>query len=191
MDQLPAVLRTIAPHVSPATFVAYWFERDSRVVSAFFPAFAALRATGARIYLATNQEHLRAAHLMDTLGLAHHVDGIFYSARLQARKPDHDFFARVQAEVGLRGDEILLVDDSQENIEAALTAGWHALLWTRHSVPSVVGSAVPTRLPEPARPGVVDHAADRQLAEVRAREVEGVLELVKRIRVTQQDRARK
>ena len=92
------------------------------------------------MYLATNQEHLRAAYLMDTVGLAEHVDGIFYSARLGAKKPQMEFFAKVQAAVGLRGDDLLLIDDSLHNVEAALQAGWRALHWTAESSPSIVRS---------------------------------------------------
>jgi putative hydrolase of the HAD superfamily len=92
------------------------------------------------VYLATNQEHLRAAYLMEKLGLADHVDGIFYSARLGARKPEMEFFRKVQAGVGLPGEELLLVDDDHRNTEAAVRAGWQALHWTRHSSPDVVRS---------------------------------------------------
>ena len=93
------------------------------------------------MYLATNQEHLRAVYLMETLGLAEHVDGIFYSARLGAKKPDVEFFAKVQAAVGLCGAELLLVDDSRQNVEAALKAGWQALHWTRHRSPDILRGA--------------------------------------------------
>lgn len=77
---------------------------------------------------------------MDKLGLAEHVDGIFYSARLGAKKPDMEFFARVQAAVGLCGEEMLLIDDSRANVEAALNAGWQALHWTTHTSPGIVRS---------------------------------------------------
>jgi putative hydrolase of the HAD superfamily len=90
------------------------------------------------VYLATNQEHLRAAYLMENLGLAEHVEGIFYSARLGAKKPDVKFFAKIQAAVGLRGEEMLLIDDSRQNVEAALKAGWQALHWTKTSSPNIV-----------------------------------------------------
>src|SRR5688572_26843640 len=88
MDHLTTALHQIAPHVSPVAFVSYWFERDSRLDASFFPEFSWLRSSGIRVYLATNQEHLRAGYLMKTMGLADHVDGIFYSARLGAQKPD-------------------------------------------------------------------------------------------------------
>jgi len=149
MDHLTTALQQIAPHVTPAAFVSYWFQKDSRLVAAFLPELAFVRSKRIRVYLATNQEHLRAAYLMEELRLAEHVDGIFYSARLGAKKPELEFFATVQAAVGASGDELLLIDDSRQNIEAALAAGWQALHWTKHSSPSVLRdlcSRQPTQL---------------------------------------------
>jgi putative hydrolase of the HAD superfamily len=131
MELLMTALQKIAPHINPAKFVSYWFERDSRLVAPLLQELSLVRSGGVRVYLATNQEHLRAAFLMDNLGLAEHVDGIFYSARLGAKKPDMEFFAKVQAAVGLCGEEMLLIDDSRQNIDAALRAGWRALHWTK------------------------------------------------------------
>lgn len=138
MESLTTALQNIAPPVGPAQFVSYWFENDSRLVAALLPELSLARSKGIGVYLATNQEHLRASYLMEQLGLAEHVDGIFYSARLGAKKPDLDFFAKVQAAVGLCGEEMLLIDDSRQNIEGALKAGWQALHWTKHSSPNIV-----------------------------------------------------
>jgi putative hydrolase of the HAD superfamily len=140
MEHLTAALQNIAPHVTPTMFLSYWFERDSRLVTALLPELALVRSRGILVYLATNQEHLRAAYLLGTLALAEHVDGIFYSARVGAKKPDREFFAKVQAAVALHGDEILLIDDSLQNIEAACEAGWQAFHWTADSAPEIVRS---------------------------------------------------
>jgi putative hydrolase of the HAD superfamily len=140
MESLTTALQKIAPRVSPAKFVSYWFERDSRLAARLLHELSLLRSERIRLYLATNQEHLRAAYLMEKLGLSEHVDGIFYSARLGAKKPDVEFFAKVQADVELSGDEILLIDDSLQNIEAAQKAGWQALHWTKDSSPDILRS---------------------------------------------------
>lgn len=124
--------------MSPSAFVSYWLEKDSRVVAAWLPELARLRTRGVRVHLATNQEHVRAAYLMDTLGLAAHVDGMLYSARLGARKPDVAFFAKAEAASGVPASELLLVDDSPDNVEAARRAGWHAIRWRRDSRPGAV-----------------------------------------------------
>ena len=140
MEHLTTALQKIAPQVSPADFISYWFESDSRLAAPLLQELSLVRSAGIRVYLATNQEHLRAAYLMDNLGLSEHVDGIFYSARLGAKKPDMEFFAKVQAAVGLCSEEILLIDDSLQNVEAARKVGWQALHWTKHSSPDIVRS---------------------------------------------------
>jgi len=136
MERLTGALEQIAPHVSPANFLSYWFEKDSRLSTSLLTELAVVRSAGIRVYLATNQEHLRSAYLMGQLGLAEHVDGILYSAMLGAKKPEADFFTKVQAAVGLSGKEILLIDDSHQNIVAAQQAGWQAFHWTRGTSPA-------------------------------------------------------
>lgn len=134
MEHLVAALAKVAPHVGADEFVSYWFERDSRLVQPLLEEMGAARAAGVRVFLATNQEHLRAEYLMSALGLRAHVDGIFYSAELGAKKPEAEFFTRVQKRVGVRGEEMLLIDDSAANVEAAVKAGWRAMVWTRESI---------------------------------------------------------
>lgn len=138
MERLTPALHEIAPEIDPAEFVSYWFNKDSRVTASLLPELSFVRSAGVRVYLATNQEHLRAAYLMDTLGLAEHVDGIFYSARLGAKKPDGEFFEKIGQQVELRPEEILLVDDNRANVDAAVKARWLAFHWTKDSSPTVL-----------------------------------------------------
>lgn len=138
MDRLKPALQKIAPHLTPDEFLSYWFNKDSRIFAPLLRELSLARSAGIRVYLATNQEHLRAEHLMARQLLAESVDGIFYSARLGAKKPDPEFFIRVQAALGLSGDEILLIDDSLKNIDAAITVGWQTLHWKPDTSPDIV-----------------------------------------------------
>ena len=133
MQRLRPVLRSIAPHLSAEELVAYWFQQDSRLDHNLLNDLQEIRTGGSRIYLASNQEHLRANYLMDNLGLAHQFDGIFYSAQLAAKKPSLEFFERVVMRVGLEPRSLLLIDDSRENVQAATEAGWNASLWNETS----------------------------------------------------------
>jgi putative hydrolase of the HAD superfamily len=133
MEGLTTALQVIAPHISPDTFVSYWFAKDSRVVDSVLEDLEVLRAAGIGVYLATNQEHVRAAYLMNDLGLGAYVDGIYYSAQLGAKKPDEQFFLRIPPLVGLPAGDLLLIDDSRRNVDAAIMAGWQARHWTTDS----------------------------------------------------------
>lgn len=127
---LGKVLAEIAPHLAPQTLIDYWFENDSRLDRPLLDAIAAQRHAGLRVLLATNQEHLRAAYLMEEMGLARHVDGIVHSAALGHRKPSHAFYALATERAKAKPSEIVLVDDTAGNVAAAREFGWHAVHWT-------------------------------------------------------------
>jgi putative hydrolase of the HAD superfamily len=130
MERLGPALAVIAPGVSAERLVEYWFGQDAQLDEGVLADVAALRARGVAVHLATNQEHLLAGYLMGRLGLGGRVDGIQYSAALGARKPEGAFFARAAAAVGAAPGELMLVDDTAANVEAARAAGWLARHWT-------------------------------------------------------------
>ncbi len=129
LDVLEACLPELSPFLGPQEFVDYWLERDSGVNETVLAACDVLRGRGMRIFLATNQEHVRARHLMDRLALGNHVDGMIYSAQVAARKPERAFFDAAERHSGARPEDLVLVDDSRANIDAALEAGWAAVHW--------------------------------------------------------------
>jgi putative hydrolase of the HAD superfamily len=130
LERLEPALAEIAPHIGSDAFLAYWFGQDARVDTALLAEFQRYRTLGLKIHLATNQEHLRAAYLLDTLGLSAHVDRVHYSAAVGHRKPDRAFFDTVAASIDLAPQSLILIDDTLPNIEAARDAGWHAVHWT-------------------------------------------------------------
>jgi putative hydrolase of the HAD superfamily len=128
--RLTEVLGRIAPHLGAQTLLDYWFENDSRLDRQLLDDLARLKDGGTLLYLATNQEHQRAAYLRDVLGLGQLFDGMFYSAALGARKPFRDFFRLATEAVGAVPQDIGFIDDAEENIAAARAFGWKAQHWT-------------------------------------------------------------
>ena len=131
--RLASVLKRIAPGLSATTLIDYMFANDSGLDRTLLADLAALRAKGVRMYLATNQEHRRAAYLMENLGLSSYFDGIFYSAMLGYQKPAPEFFRLATERVGIGPSEIAFIDDYPANIEAARQFGWKAMHWARGS----------------------------------------------------------
>lgn len=127
---LENVLSEIAPTVSVDSLIQYWFEHDSRLDPILLSDLQEQKRRGVRIYLATNQEHERAAYLMETLELKSVASGIFYSAALGCRKPSEDFYRKATEQSGVHAQEIMFIDDMAENIEAARAFGWQAAQWT-------------------------------------------------------------
>jgi putative hydrolase of the HAD superfamily len=129
LDRLVPVLARLAPTLAVERFVSYWFENDARIDEDIRDTLREYRAAGRRVFLATNQEHLRARYLMETLGLAAEVDGMLYSAALGDRKPGAAFFRLAAARAGVKPADIAFVDDAEVNVEGARKAGWEAVLW--------------------------------------------------------------
>jgi len=131
LPTLSAVLERFPGNVTARELVSYWFEMDSRVVDDVLSDCSVARDCNMTIYLATNQDHLRARYIMENLGLRDIVDGILYSAKVGARKPDAEFYRSATIAVGTAPDDIVLVDDTPRNIEAARQFGWRGVHWTK------------------------------------------------------------
>jgi putative hydrolase of the HAD superfamily len=130
ISALDNVLPTLGFTGSSMAFVSYWLERDSQVNQPLLALVRALRRTGAaRLCVATNQEHLRAFHLWNTLGSRDLFDDMFHSARLGALKPDRRFFARIAALIGPQSEPPLMFDDSPAVVAAASEFGWEGVLF--------------------------------------------------------------
>lgn len=109
--------------------VDYWFSMDSKVNQEILDHCQALRTAEFPVYLATNQDHLRAKYLMNDLSLSTFVDGIFYSAQLGVAKPHSDFYQSISDRLGASPTEMFLIDDTLKNVSAARQAGWQAHHW--------------------------------------------------------------
>lgn len=127
--ELADVLATIAPTVTAESLIDYWLINDSRIDMSVLEAMRLLRQQGHHVYLATNQEHLRASYLMNDMGLARDVNGIFYSAALGHRKPEPQFYSKITAQLGVKKSEIILIDDTDPNVLSAREFGWQAVHW--------------------------------------------------------------
>lgn len=131
---LERVLPRLAPGVGAQALIDYRFAQGARQDGALIAALARIRARGLPVWLATNQDALRAVWLMRDLGLARHVDGMIDSASLGAAKPDAAFFDRAAGvmarQTGLRRRSLLLIDDTKANVASARANGWRAEQWT-------------------------------------------------------------
>jgi putative hydrolase of the HAD superfamily len=130
-DRLARALAELGVDVDVESLIAYWFEQDSTLDHELLDDLARLRRAGVELHLVTVQEHRRAAYLWDVLGLRERFDGLHHSAAVGASKPDYEYFLKVEERIGLRGADLLLIDDSPQNVAAAREVGWRSRLWTR------------------------------------------------------------
>lgn len=128
-DVLDQCLPRLGDGITTEQFMQYWFKNDARLDESVLADCMALRNRGLRVFLATNQEHQRAKYIMSTLKLADYVDSIVYSADIGAAKPDPAFFNAAVTKTQQQPHEHILIDDTRENVKAAIAAGWSGYFW--------------------------------------------------------------
>lgn len=140
MTGLKPALAMLSDTVTPEVFLDYWFKKDNVVDTKLLDDIDALRDKGVRAYLATNQEHHRAGYLWSGLGLEDHFSGIFYSAEIGHKKPDTTFYTHIEKKLGIRGEELFFIDDTEVNVIAAQKRGWLGHHWQeRDDLNNVLG----------------------------------------------------
>ena len=106
-----------------------WFEADSTVNDEVLGLVASVRAKGLPCYVASTQESHRAAYLEKVLGFGDAFDGLFFSCRVGACKPERAFYDHVRSTIGVEAQEVLFFDDHDPNVEGARGCGWNAELY--------------------------------------------------------------
>ncbi|MEJ6404485.1 HAD-IA family hydrolase [Yoonia sp. 2307UL14-13] len=130
MPRLEQALQAMGSTVKATDLRDYWFANDARRNVPLIAWVDAQRDAGHRVMLATNQEHERAAYIMDTIGLSAHCDGIYYSAALGMAKPNALFFHEISKREGRPLQDMIFIDDTKANVEAARAEGLLAIHYT-------------------------------------------------------------
>jgi putative hydrolase of the HAD superfamily len=104
-----------------------WIDVDPGMVA----AVAELRRQGIRSGLATNQQSLRGEYMRGSLGFGDVFDEQFYSWELGFAKPDAGYFEAIIDRVQVSPNRVLFIDDREDNVEGARSAGLTAELFPR------------------------------------------------------------
>lgn len=109
-----------------------------------------LRAEGNVCGLATNQDNVAAAFMLDALGYRDRFDRLYVSCALGVRKPHPEFFAAVLRDLAADASGVVFVDDSQANVDAATAAGMQGILVKPgDSVRQLLANAIAARTDAP------------------------------------------
>jgi len=121
--RITEILHTWGSDATAKDFFELWVmvEPDHEVIE-----FISLLRRQYRVCLATNQEPYKAKHMAQSLGYDHLFDQSFYSCELGVAKPSEDFFGLILQELKLQPREILFIDDSESNVNAARNVGLNA-----------------------------------------------------------------
>ena len=119
---------------SSMAFAQYWLANDSKLNTELIDAIRRLKThSDVRLFIATNQDHMRAQGLWQTLGLGEVFEDIFYSARIGMTKAHKGFFSFADDRIGPLDERPLFFDDTQKVIDVAHKAGWEAVLFDTNS----------------------------------------------------------
>ena len=89
----------------------------------------AIRRSGIRCHIASNQQTSRAKQMSEGLNYKSLFDTEFYSCFVGAAKPKARFFEKVLAQLGCEASTVLFLDDRAENVEGAEQAGINAAIF--------------------------------------------------------------
>ncbi|MBR4712933.1 MAG: HAD family phosphatase [Paludibacteraceae bacterium] len=88
-------------------------------------------------YLLSNINDLHYNEVLDRwfggerTNITQHFDKVFFSHEMGLEKPDPEIFKQVIKESGIRPEETVFIDDTQENLDSAKQLGFHTLLADR------------------------------------------------------------
>ena len=97
--------------------------------------FLATLTSKYKLYLLSNINELHLSTVYKHVGKVcgeidyetKYFDAVFYSHMIGLSKPGLDIYEYVQDGLGLKGEEILFIDDRLDNVQAAKTCGWNAI----------------------------------------------------------------
>lgn len=110
--------------ISPEKFINYWLENDNNINLDVLDLIKTLEVP---CYLGTNQEKYRTNHILKLVG--NYFNGCFSSYQIGYKKPELNFFDHIEKTLSLSATDLLLVDDTLENIKAAQAKGWRTYLY--------------------------------------------------------------
>lgn len=123
-DAVGDVLKRWNCSVNLKDFLQIWTRIES--YGDVIEVVQALRKSGFRCCLATNQQSHRAAHMSANLRYRQLFDREFYSCELRLKKPDDKYFLEIARQLNSQPQRVLFLDDHEVNVDAARSIGFHA-----------------------------------------------------------------
>lgn len=88
-----------------------------------------LRAAGKRLAVLSNQPP-EQAEAVTAMPVARHFEHLLFSCDLKSGKPDPGCFSQALDRLGAHAEEVILIDDREENVTAAIGMGMQAMQFT-------------------------------------------------------------
>jgi putative hydrolase of the HAD superfamily len=136
-DHLRMVFQAARLTCSPDEFIEFWLANDLNWYTRVLELADHLKASGHELFIATNQDAIRSAHIRKQRAVTQLFDDVFTSADLGVCKPTVEFYTAVRRRLPVTSDvDCIVIDDAQRNIEAAASVGWRGVLFDPDLLPS-------------------------------------------------------
>jgi putative hydrolase of the HAD superfamily len=113
-------------------FLLYWFKAEHHLNSELIDTIHELRKNKVKCILATNQEKYRLEYIKKEMGFEKVFDKIYSSSFIGFKKPDIQYYNYILNDLNESPDKIIFYDDSQKNIESAVSIGINAYLYDKN-----------------------------------------------------------
>ncbi len=130
---LSEILQEIKTSLSMEELLDYWFQHDSAIDMDFIDLLIKnIKGNDTTLYLATNQEKYRKDYIYCNLGLNKYFKDVFYSGELGFKKNQDEYWKYIKNQFSTyKAEELLLIDDSEENIRKAKEHGIDGYIYIR------------------------------------------------------------
>lgn len=126
--RLEETFRVNGLSLTAEVFVDYWLSRDLNWRQDVLTVASNLKKAGHSLFIATNQDRVRANFIKNQQEITSIFEGVFTSSELGVCKPSPAFFETIQGQKfsGIN-DIFIMIDDDPRNVEAANSLGWRGL----------------------------------------------------------------
>lgn len=115
---------------TPEEVVTHWLDNDFHPNARLVDTIARLAKAGYTQAILTNADATRADWIQSHLPAFPGIDHLFASARLGHAKPDPEAFTAVLGALEMDAGEVLFIDDSSTNVNAAGALGFRTFRYS-------------------------------------------------------------
>ena len=87
-----------------------------------------LRQRGFQTYIFSNTNDIAIEHVRHNFPFFKNFDGFIFSYEVKSMKPDAKIYEAMEVMSGLRGADLIYIDDRPENIQTGDARGWKTIL---------------------------------------------------------------
>ena len=106
--------------ITPEIYINYWLSKDNHVKLEVLEFIKSIKTA---CYIGTNQESFRTNHILKHIGS--YFQGYFSSYKIGYIKPEPKFLKHIEKTLSLKPSDLLIIDDTIENIQSAQNGGWN------------------------------------------------------------------